>query len=103
MLCLKKSVSMAEENLPNKGGSQLTLTSMCESKNTKTSPVAFLAPSNLVTINPFLSCKLMILTFFGKFSLTYFCSGSYSSGKELLSLTIIISCNSSGGVLLRIE
>lgn len=38
-----------------RGGSQLTLTSQCASKNTITSPLASRAPRDLVLIRPSLS------------------------------------------------
>lgn len=45
------------KNKPSNGGNQLTLASVCESKNTKTSAVATLAPASLARIKPLLSGK----------------------------------------------
>ena len=46
-------------NIPSKGGSQLTLASVWESKKMMTSAVATLAPANLAVIRPDLSCKII--------------------------------------------
>ena len=50
--------------LPNKGGNQLTLASVCESKNMMTSPLATLAPASLAPMSPFLEgrCITFVLT-----------------------------------------
>lgn len=48
-------------NLPNKGGSQFTFASVCESKKTNTSPFATLAPAKRARINPHRCSKCMTL------------------------------------------
>lgn len=52
--------------IPKSGGSQLTLASVCESKNKRTSPFASLAPANLALINPlrFGKCITRVLVTF---------------------------------------
>ena len=49
-------------NLPSKGGSQLTLASVWESRNISTWAVAFVAPARRALISPDLSGKCMTCT-----------------------------------------
>lgn len=58
------------EDSPKSGGSQLTLASVCESRKSRTSPVACLAPASRAVINPERSGSLTIFTF-GKYNSTY--------------------------------
>lgn len=59
---MKKSDNKYETS-PNNGGNQLTLASVCESKKSKTSAFAILAPAKRARIKPDLLCILKTLTF----------------------------------------
>ena len=69
--------------------------------NSKTSPVANLAPSNLARIKPCLDFNLNIFTFDGNFFCMYLVSFPLKCFLSLKSSTKIISCNIDSVVVSR--
>ena len=70
-------------------------------KNSKTSPVANLAPANLARIKPCLDFNLNIFTFDGNFFCMYLVSFPLKCFLSLKSSTKIISCNIDSVVVSR--
>lgn len=82
--------------IPNSGGNQLVLGSVCESKNIKTSPFAARAPAKRATIRPDRSGNRINFTF-GKCFEMKLSRGVLTLSRLLASSTNIISAISSGG------
>lgn len=71
--------------LPKSGGNQLTLASVCESRNIKTSLVAFLAPAKRALIKPCLFLNRMIITVPRKCFDTKLSNGLFKLAKKSLN------------------